>query len=103
MTFCRERFAIFLSFKLQLNDIQGNERILVAITNFVTLFCQSLSELKYTQEQKEEFLKNRELFTKKKMEEEMKEELEKKEREKFAEQWKLRNKKNGKKLKNKNE
>jgi hypothetical protein len=102
MTFCREKYAVFFSFNVDLSDSNIYHKKLVDITNFVVLFSQSLSELKYSPEQKSEFLRNRELYERNNMEEQMKEEIERKEREEFMEQWKNKNSKTSKKSKKNN-
>jgi hypothetical protein len=99
MTFCREKFALFFSFNVDLSDSNIYHKRIIDITNFVVLFSQSLAELKYTPEQKSEFLKNRESYERRNMEQQIKEEIERKEREEFMEQWKQKNKKTSKKSK----
>ena len=81
----------------------GQERRLLEITHFVNLFCDTLSQIKFTPELKTEFEKNRILFERNKMEADIRREVERKEREEFIEQWKLRNKMKGKKPKKKND
>jgi hypothetical protein len=103
-TFCRDKSALFFSFELHMNS-KSNERKLLEITHFVNLFCDTLAQIQYSDEIKKEFAKNRVMYERTKMEETKRKEIEDQEKKDFIEQWKmrkrLRNKKLGKKTKDK--
>ena len=80
---------------------QGHEKTLLEITHFVNLFADTLSQLKYTDQAKKDFEKNRIMYERTKMEEVKRKEIEEQEKIDFIENWKMKNKMKGKKPINK--
>jgi len=75
-----------------LNRTTGHENLLLEITHFVNLFSDTLAQLRFNENVKKEFEKNRVMYERSKMEDTMRKEIEEKERRDFIEQWKLKNK-----------
>lgn len=83
---------------MHLNKTLGHENYLLEITHFVNLFSDTLAQLKYNENVKKDFEKNRIMFERSKMEEAMRKEIEEKEKRDFIEQWKIKNKNKYKKI-----
>ena len=81
-----------------MNVTSGNERTLLEITHFVNLFCDTLAQVKYNDNLKKEFEKNRINYERTQMEEFKRKEIEEQEKRDFIENWKLKNKLKGKKM-----
>ena len=82
---------IFFSFNIDLTRPK-QERLLLEITHFVNLFVDTLAQLKYTKEFKEELKKKRYEFEKSKMDPKKRKEVEDKERNDYIEKWRIKNK-----------
>lgn len=75
-----------------MNKTTGNENVLLEITHFVNLFADTLAQLRFNENAKKEFEKNRVMYERSKMEDTIRKEIEEKEKRDFIEQWKLKNK-----------
>jgi hypothetical protein len=92
------KHALFFSFELHLNKTSGQENTLLEITHFVNLFADTLAQLKFNENLKKEFEKNRINYERSKMEDVKRKEVEEKEKRDFIDQWKLKNKNKYKKI-----
>ena len=95
-SFCKEPFAVFFSFNINLT-YSGQERRLLEITHFVNLFVDTLAQLKYSAKFKNEVKNNRIRLERTKMEEGKRKEIEDKEKQDCIEKWKIKNKLKNKK------
>ena len=82
---------IFFSFNIDLTR-PNQERNLLEITHFVNLFVDTLAQLKYSKEFKENIKKSRIIFERTKMDPKKRKEIEEKERADFIKRWKIKKK-----------
>jgi hypothetical protein len=82
---------IFFSFNIDLTR-PNQQRTLLEITHFVNLFVDTLAQLKYSKEFRENVKKSRIMYERTKMDPKKRKEIEEKERSDFIERWKIKRK-----------
>ena len=92
----RDPFTVFFSFDINLT-YSGQDRKLLEITHFVNLFVDTLAQLKYSNEFRNNLKQKRLLYERTKMAESKRKEIEEKEKRDFIERWKIINKMKNKK------